>query len=92
MMFIIVFPKFFTRPQKPVEDSQNSHQSSKEIRLAKFGTILREHAPYLLGWSSNDSKTSRYNGKTNEGPVSLPPYTQDPEISTFVNGGKPKDL
>jgi len=82
-MFIVVFPSFFKRPQRlPQKDAtpRDSRRKTKQIRLAKLRAILHEHAPYLLGWTPNDTEISRSNAKSNSQIAFLPPYTEDPPI------------
>ena len=82
MMCIIVFPKFFTRPQNTLHDDsipQNPRQAAKEVRRARFRALLHEHAPFLLGWTPNDSETSRNDDKSSVPKATPPPYNQDPK-------------
>ena len=84
MMFIIVFPKFFTRPQKILDENsspRNPRKAAREVRRARFRALLHEHAPFLLGWTPNDSGTSCNDHKFSLSKATPPPYNQNPEAS-----------
>ena len=76
MMCIIVFPSFFTRPPKPLEETITLDlppQAQKKVRRARFRALLHEQAPYFLGWTQFDSRKTKR--ETPE--VIPPPYSQD---------------
>lgn len=84
MMIIIVFPKFFSHPEKTLDEkskSQNSRKAARELRRVRFRALLHQHAPYLLGWTENDSGTSCNDENLGACKAIPPPYNQDQEAS-----------
>jgi len=79
-MCLIVFPIFAGPPETLHEDSI-PRQAAKKIRLAKFRALLHQHAPLLLGWTPNDTETSRNDDKSCKTKATLPPYVRDPKTS-----------
>ena len=82
MIIIIVFPKFFTRQQKTLdEDSnpQNPRGATREVRRARFRALLHDHVPFLLGCTANYSGTSRKDDKSSSSKANPPLYNLDPE-------------
>lgn len=82
MMIIVVFPKFFTRPQKTL----NHVSDAREIRRARFRAVLHEHAPFLPGWTTNDSGASCNADESRFQEANLPPYKQVSEAVKEAKG------
>ena len=79
VVMCIILCSMFTRqpPRMPHEASthQCTRQTARRIRLARYRTLIHQHAPFLLGWTPNDTETY-HNGDhgSDESKAILPPY------------------